>query len=83
MTHFGEAPDANYSALMATLGPEPRKQPYPAKRQVSRIRLQAPEAEIRRNGTLRNPADVSTGEYWGFEKVGEFLPLDYRLDAVK
>ena len=83
VTHFGEAPDANYSAPMATLGPEPRKQPYPAKRQVSRIRLQAPEAEIRRNGTLRNPADVSTGEYWGFEKVGEFLPLDYQPDALK
>lgn len=83
VTHFGEAPDANYTAPMATLGPEPRKQPYPAKREVSRIRLQVPEAEIRANGTLRNPADVSTGEYWGFEKVGEFLPLDYRLDAVK
>ncbi len=83
VTHFGEAPDANYTAPMATLGPEPRKQPYPAKRQVSRIRLQVPEAEIRPNGTLRNPADVSTGEYWGFEKVGEFLPLDYQPEAVK
>jgi len=83
VTHFGEAPDANYTAPMATLGPEPRKQPYPAKRQVSRIRLQVPEAEIRANGTLRNPADVSTGEYWGFEKVGEFLPLDYQPDAIK
>jgi hypothetical protein len=83
VTHFGEAPDANYTAPMATLGPEPRKQPYPAKRQVSRIRLQVPEAEIRPNGTLRNPADVSTGEYWGFEKVGEFLPLDYQPEALK
>jgi hypothetical protein len=83
VTHFNEAPDANYDAPMATLGPEPRKQPYPAKREVSRIRLQVPEAEIRANGTLRNPADVSTGEYWGFEKVGEFLPLDYQPDAVK
>ncbi len=83
VTHFGEAPDANYTAPMATLGPEPRKQPYPTKRQVSRIRLQVPEAEIRANGTLRNPADVSTGEYWGFEKVGEFLPLDYQPETVK
>jgi hypothetical protein len=83
VTHFNEAPDANYGAPMATLGPEPRKQPYPAKREVSRIRLQAPEAEIRPNGTLRNPADVSTGEYWGFEKIGEFLPLDYQPGASK
>jgi hypothetical protein len=82
VTHFGEAPDANYNAPMATLGPEPRKQPYPAKREVSRIRLQVPEAEIRPNGTLRNPADVSTGEYWGFEKIGEFLPLDYQPPAL-
>jgi hypothetical protein len=83
VAHFNEAPDANYEAPMATLGPEPRKQPYPTKRQVSRIRLQVPEAEIRPNGTLRNPADVSTGEYWGFEKIGEFLPLDYQPDTVK
>lgn len=78
VAHFGEAPDRNYTAPMATLGPEPRKQPYPAQREVSRLRLQAREAEIRPNGTLRNPADVSTGEYWGFEKIGEFLPLDYQ-----
>ena len=77
VTHFGEAADPNYPAPMATLGPEPRKQPYPTKRQVSRLRLQVPEAEIRANGTLRNPTDVSAAEYWGFERVGEFLPLDY------
>lgn len=82
VAHFGEAPDANYSAPMATLGPEPRKQPYPTKREVSRLRLQTREAEIRPNGTLRNPADVSTGEYWGFEKIGEFLPLDYQPPAA-
>jgi hypothetical protein len=82
VAHFGEAPDRNYSAPMATLGPEPRKQPYPAQREVSRLRLQTREAEIRPNGTLRNPADVSTGEYWGFEKMGEFLPLDYQPPAL-
>jgi hypothetical protein len=81
VAHFGEAPDRNYTAPMATLGPEPRKQPYPAQREVSRLRLQTREAEIRPNGTLRNPADISTGEYWGFEKIGEFLPLDYQPPA--
>jgi len=81
VAYFGEAPDANYTTPMATLGPEPRKQPYPTKREVSRLRLQAKEAEIRPNGALRNPADVSTGEYWGFEKMGEFLPLDYQPPA--
>ncbi|MDO7887357.1 carboxypeptidase-like regulatory domain-containing protein [Hymenobacter cheonanensis] len=82
VAHFGEAPDANYTTPMATLGPEPRKQPYPAKREVSRLRLQTREAEIRPNGALRNPADISTGEYWGFEKMGEFLPLDYQPPAL-
>jgi hypothetical protein len=81
VAYFGEAPDANYTTPMATLGPEPRKQPYPTKREVSRLRLQTREAEIRPNGTLRNPADVSTGEYWGFEKIGEYLPLDYQPPA--
>jgi hypothetical protein len=83
VVHFGEAPDANYDAPMATLGPEPRKQPYPAKREVSRLRLQVPEAEIRPNGTLRTSTDVSRAEYWGFEKIGEFLPLDYQPPATK
>jgi hypothetical protein len=82
VAYFGEAPDANYTTPMATLGPEPRKQPYPAKREVSRLRLQTKEVEIRPSGALRNPADVSTGEYWGFEKMGEFLPLDYQPPAL-
>ncbi|MDJ0365094.1 carboxypeptidase-like regulatory domain-containing protein [Hymenobacter sp. H14-R3] len=75
--HFGEAPDPRYDQAMSTIGPEPRKSPYPAKRQVSRIRLQGREAEIQPNGSLRNSSAVSTGEYWGFEKIGEFLPFDY------
>jgi hypothetical protein len=24
-----------------------------------------------------NPLDVYNGEYWGFERIGEFLPVDY------
>ena len=75
--HFGEAPDPRYDQPVSTIGPEPRKVPYPAKRQVSRIRLQSREAEIQPNGSLRNSASVSTGEYWGFEKIGESLPFDY------
>ena len=73
--HFGEAPDPRYGKPMATLGPS--RKPYPPLREVSRLRLEAPEAEIQPNGSLMNPLDVSTGEYWGFEKIGEFLPLNY------
>ncbi len=80
VAHFGEAPDPKYGRAMATLGPS--RTPYPAQRQVSRLRLQEREAEIQPNGSLANPLDVSTGEYWAFEKIGEFLPLNYEPPTV-
>ena len=75
VAHFGEAPDPRYRQPMSTLGPT--RTPYPARRQVSRVRLQGREAEIQANGSLVNPLEASNGEYWGFEKIGEFLPIDY------
>jgi hypothetical protein len=36
-----------------------------------------PEVEIEPNGQLANPLAVFTDEYWGFEKMGEFLPVNY------
>ena len=72
---FGEAPDPAYRMPMSPIGPISAKSP--SKRQVSRLTLLAPETEIRPNGTLVNPLDVVSGEYWGFQKIGEFLPLDY------
>ncbi len=73
--YFGEAPDPNYDAPMAAIGPVAPG--TPTKRQVSRLILLAPETKIRPNGSLVNPLDVVTGEYWGFQKIGELLPLDY------
>ncbi|MDB5270555.1 MAG: hypothetical protein JWP58_3595 [Hymenobacter sp.] len=75
VAHFGEAPDPLYKRPMSPLGYP--KIPYPAKRQVSRLKLQGREAAIQANGSLLNPLDVYNGEYWGFEKIGEFLPFDY------
>ncbi|ALW85520.1 hypothetical protein AUC43_10705 [Hymenobacter sedentarius] len=75
VTHFGEAPDPAYNRRMASLGPS--RTPYPAKRQVSRLKLQGREAEIQANGSLVNPLEAYNGDYWGFEKIGEFLPVDY------
>ncbi|TPG67481.1 carboxypeptidase-like regulatory domain-containing protein [Hymenobacter nivis] len=75
VAHFGEAPDPKYGRPMSPLGATAK--PYPALRQVSRLRLQGQEAEIQANGSLVNPFDVSAGEYWAFEKIGEFLPLNY------
>ncbi|MGI4875097.1 MAG: carboxypeptidase-like regulatory domain-containing protein [Janthinobacterium lividum] len=75
VAYFGETPDPNYDQPMAELGPA--KKPWPTKREVSRLHLLVPEVEIQPNGTLTNPLQVLTGEYWGFEKIGELLPLDY------
>jgi hypothetical protein len=75
VAYFGEAPDPRYNKKMSSLGVA--RPPYPSKRQVSRLKLAGREAEIQSNGSLMNPLDVSIGEYWGFERIGEFLPVDY------
>ncbi|MGY3088759.1 hypothetical protein ACVWYF_001799 [Hymenobacter sp. UYAg731] len=80
VAHFGEAPDPLYKRPMSPLGYP--KIPYPTKRQVSRLKLQGREAAIQANGSLLNPLDVYNGEYWGFEKIGEFLPFDYMPPTV-
>jgi len=75
VAHFGEAPDPNYPHPMSPLGAS--RKPYPALRQVSRVKLRGREAEIQANGSVLNPLEVLNGEYWAFEKIGEFLPFDY------
>jgi hypothetical protein len=75
VVYFGEAPDPAYTAPMSPIGPAEKTMPI--KRQVSRLTLVVPEAELNPNGTLANPFDVVPGEYWGFQRIGEFLPLDY------
>ena len=75
VAHFGEAPDPRFKQPMNTLGYS--RTPYPLQRQVSRLQLADDEAEIQADGSLRNPLTVAIGGYWGFEKIGEFLPYDY------
>ncbi|MBD2724061.1 carboxypeptidase-like regulatory domain-containing protein [Hymenobacter armeniacus] len=76
VAYFGETPDPLYKRPMSPLGyPKPAFPSGP--RQVSRLKLQGREAQFQANGTLLNPLDVFNGEYWGFEKIGEFLPVDY------
>jgi len=81
VAYFGEAPDPRYKRPMSPLGAPPRGTTYPAKRQVSRLHLQGKEAEIQANGSLLNPLEAYNGEYWGFERIGEFLPVDYAPPA--
>ena len=80
VVYFGEAPDSGYPAAMSPIGPASKT--MPTRRQVSRLTLVPDETEINANGTLVNPLDVVTGEYWGFQKIGEFLPLDYAPPAA-
>ncbi len=50
---------------------------HEADRQVSQLGLMLPEIRIQANGQLVNPLAVFTDKYWGFEKMGEFLPVNY------
>ncbi|WP_426492645.1 carboxypeptidase-like regulatory domain-containing protein [Hymenobacter sp. 102] len=63
-----------YTARTASLG-----EPLPAglDKQVSVLHLQEPRVELQPNGAPLNPLALLTEGYWGFEKMGEFLPLDY------
>ncbi len=74
VTYLLAGPDPNY---------HPRPSPFargatlPTDQQVSELILMQPEIEILPNGQLANPLAVFTDGYWGFEKMGEFLPLNY------
>ena len=76
VTYLLAGPDANYHPQPSRYarGPAP---PLPQDQQVSRLVLMQPEVEIEPNGQLANPLAVFTDEYWGFEKMGEFLPVNY------
>jgi len=47
--------------------------------QTSVFSLLAAHAELEASGTFLNPLDVVFEGYWGWEKVGDMLPLDYQL----
>jgi len=76
VTYLLAGPDANYRPQPSRYvrGPAPA---LPQDHQVSRLALMQPEVEIEPNGQLANPLAVFTDEYWGFEKMGEFLPVNY------
>ena len=79
VSYLRAAPDARYLGLLRLrTGALP---PLPA-HQVSQLLLREPEVEIQPNGQLTNPLAVFTDEYWGFEKMGEFLPVNYQPPAA-
>ena len=74
VTYLREAPDPLYPVPAAPAG---GLAATPARQQVSRLELLVPEVELQPGGRLANPLALFTEEYWGFEKIGEFLPLNY------
>ncbi|MGI4831992.1 MAG: hypothetical protein ACRYFK_00860 [Janthinobacterium lividum] len=71
--------DVGNSRTLASRGNAPLGQAVakPTVLEVSELRLLGPEALILPTGNLRDPLSVQVDGYWGFEKVGEALPLDY------
>ncbi|WP_210518714.1 hypothetical protein [Hymenobacter terricola] len=72
VTYERESPDVNYRLR----GPDfiyirPRYQ-------ESVVHLHQPEAAVESFGALVVPLAVLSEDYWGFEKIGEILPLDYQ-----
>lgn len=47
--------------------------------QISYLRLLAPEVDVDRNGNVEAPMDVIVEQYWGWEKMAEMLPLDFKI----
>ncbi|MBB6611759.1 carboxypeptidase-like regulatory domain-containing protein [Pontibacter sp. Tf4] len=47
--------------------------------QTSVISLQSAFVLVEENGTVSPPLDLLLEGYWGFEKIGDMLPLDYSL----
>ncbi|RPD40918.1 carboxypeptidase-like regulatory domain-containing protein [Chitinophaga barathri] len=72
VTYKKEKEDKRYVSMML---------PPNAKRgwQTSVLQLLAPEVKMDQNGNLEKPMDVICEQYWGWEKMAEMLPLDYKL----
>jgi hypothetical protein len=75
VTYLLAGPDANYHPQLSPYARAPAA--LAPDEQVSQLILLQPEVEIEPNGQLANPLAVFTDEYWGFEKMGEFLPVNY------
>lgn len=78
VTYQREAPDPAYQPTRPAGAPV---LPAP-KEQVSLLSLNQARAELQPNGQLLEPLAVFTDGYWGFEKIGEFLPSDYAPPAT-
>jgi hypothetical protein len=72
VTYERAKPDANYQQSGAA-----SNQPLPRYQESVLHLRQRPEAELESSGVPLAPLALMTEGYWGFQKIGEFLPLDY------
>lgn len=78
ITYLREKPDPAY-LLPTRLGQPPQR----PEQQVSVLHLLRPAVEITPTGQLLDPLAVYTEGYWGFEKIGELLPVDYEPTTAR
>ena len=71
VTYLRAQPDANYHQLSLTL--------TPGRELASVLHLQTAEAELEASGAPVEPLALLTEGYWGFQQMGDLLPLDYQL----
>ncbi|RSK42261.1 carboxypeptidase-like regulatory domain-containing protein [Hymenobacter perfusus] len=72
-----ELADPAYVAFTARNATPDQTLPAGLDKQVSVLHLQQPQVPLQANGQPANPLALYTEGYWGFEKMGEFLPVDY------
>lgn len=47
--------------------------------QISYLQLLTPAVNVDLNGNVETPMDVIVEQYWGWEKMAEMLPLDFKI----
>jgi hypothetical protein len=72
ISYSKKRPDYYYS-----VGPMNRREAI----RISTLSLQQIPAELDVTGTFSNPLAAIFGGYWGWEKIGNMLPLDYQAEA--
>ena len=77
VTYRPEKPDPNYREQ------GPNLTSFRPETEESVLHLQVPEVEIQVFGTLLPALGTVSEGYWGFEKIGELLPLDYEPPAYR
>ncbi|GGG35880.1 hypothetical protein GCM10011378_10190 [Hymenobacter glacieicola] len=83
VTYAREKPDPAYALHLARTAPLGRAAPAAPTTQVSVLQLLLPQVLLQANGQATNPLGVLTEGYWGFEKLGEFLPVNYQPTSPK